>query len=288
MKSLNIDLGLRPAFFSVGHARLSLAAVGPNVCLGDEMPRIKRWFRMSHDINKDPEMWEFRELVGKRADAIWQEILSIADRNEGDLPGPFSGYRTILAGACKSTPRHLDVAFEWLTTPRGRHLQGCFKQACSCLQPWVVVNSDGFARVAKWWKWNDTQEGKNFPVGKNKLPSLSYPSEPSYLKDTPSATEPAKTDPWIPAWNQVEKWLKNGWPQIRTFIGRAKKAGFESEDVLRALASLEAKLQDLPDIDKWAYGWGALQKIYPERQQSQSAKYKNDPEPISGILGRLK
>lgn len=50
------------------------------------MPRIRRWFHVSHDINSDPEVWELTEKFGDRGLRAWLEILSIADRNEGLIP----------------------------------------------------------------------------------------------------------------------------------------------------------------------------------------------------------
>src|SRR5262245_57854326 len=52
------------------------------------MPRIRRWFPVSHDINNDPEVWIMRERIGEKALSIWLELLSIADRNEGFLLSP--------------------------------------------------------------------------------------------------------------------------------------------------------------------------------------------------------
>src|SRR3990167_1275506 len=158
------------------------------------VPKIRRWFPVSHDINRDPEMWEFRELIGKRADAIWDEILSIADRNEGYLPGNFKRYSSLLAGVCKSTARHLDVALLWLTTPRGRHHRA-----------WVEVNSEGVARVANFTEYHRMREPYKILSG-NKTGSLpSEPSEPSEpIKDK------KKTPPLpplaIPPWLEAEPW----------------------------------------------------------------------------------
>ena len=118
------------------------------------MPRIKRWFHKSHDTNRDPEMWEFRELIGPRADAIWDEILSIADRNEGELPGLWESYPRLLAGACHSTPSRVRVALDWLTTPRGRRLQ-----------PWVALDSDQSARVTNWLIYNPSRDANKIPRG---------------------------------------------------------------------------------------------------------------------------
>ena len=75
------------------------------------MPKIRRWFHTSHDINADPEVWELTDLLGDRALRIWLEILSIADRNEGDIPGwsgeqfaePSPQLRRSLAGRCRTT-----------------------------------------------------------------------------------------------------------------------------------------------------------------------------------------
>ncbi|MGH3849124.1 MAG: hypothetical protein ACRDRT_05390, partial [Pseudonocardiaceae bacterium] len=51
------------------------------------MPRIRRWFHISQDINFDPEIWELTETLGDRSLRVWLEVLSIADRNEGAIPG---------------------------------------------------------------------------------------------------------------------------------------------------------------------------------------------------------
>ena len=72
---------------------------------------IRHWFNTSHDINADPEVWELTDLHGDRALRIWLEILSIADRNDGSIPGwsgerfaePSPQLRRSLAGRCRTT-----------------------------------------------------------------------------------------------------------------------------------------------------------------------------------------
>lgn len=108
------------------------------------MPRIKRWFPVSHDFNADPELWELTDAFGDRALRVWFECLSIADRNEGELPGPWIAYPSILAGRCKSTARHLRVVCEWLTR-------------------WLDVDSQGIARVRNYAKYHRTQEQNPLP-----------------------------------------------------------------------------------------------------------------------------
>ncbi|KKL26428.1 hypothetical protein LCGC14_2395390 [marine sediment metagenome] len=65
---------------------------------GKQMPRIRRWFHVSHDINSDPEVWELTDRFGDRAYRVWIEILSIADRYDGLVPGEHN-YLCISIGA---------------------------------------------------------------------------------------------------------------------------------------------------------------------------------------------
>lgn len=51
------------------------------------MPRVKRWFPVSHDINSDPEVWELTDLFGVGGLRMWLECLSLADKNEGEIKG---------------------------------------------------------------------------------------------------------------------------------------------------------------------------------------------------------
>jgi len=51
------------------------------------MPRIKRWFPVSHDINSDPEVWELTNTFGEWLLPVWLEILSVTDRADGEYNG---------------------------------------------------------------------------------------------------------------------------------------------------------------------------------------------------------
>lgn len=51
------------------------------------MPRIRRWHPIAHDFNRDPEVIELRKRFGDWVALAWQEILSVADRNEGQFKG---------------------------------------------------------------------------------------------------------------------------------------------------------------------------------------------------------
>lgn len=51
------------------------------------MARYKRYFPVSHDINRDPEVIEMMETFGGLFLMIWLEILAKTDRTEGELMG---------------------------------------------------------------------------------------------------------------------------------------------------------------------------------------------------------
>src|SRR5215510_9681166 len=77
------------------------------------MPRIKRWFPVSHDINADPEIWAMKHQIGERSLCVWLEILSIADRNESELPGDYEELIRSIAGKCQCTHRTVSSVFEF-------------------------------------------------------------------------------------------------------------------------------------------------------------------------------
>jgi hypothetical protein len=108
------------------------------------MPTITRWFRVTHDINSDPEMWELRELYGDRAGFIWLECLSIGDRNSG-VVGPVSDHtRNALASKCRTPRTKVQQVLDW-----------CRARA------WLM--SDTHWRIAKWKKYNKTRDVTESP-----------------------------------------------------------------------------------------------------------------------------
>ena len=203
------------------------------------MPRIKRWFPMSQDINRDPEMWEFRALVGQRADSIWEEILSIADRNEGELPGRWDSYPTLLAHACHSTPTRLRLASDWLTTPRGRRLL-----------PWVAVDSEGTARVVNHVKYHRSEERKPIPTRESIRSLPSEPSEPNLPKEP---LTPLVIPDWIPSepWEAYLRHRKHK---------RAKVTPEAAEGLIEKLSEFKKQGEDVTAILKQSVinGWTGL------------------------------
>lgn len=113
-----------------------------------------RYFPVSQDINADEEVWELTDKFGVSGLRAWLEILSIADRNNGALPGRWEKYPSILAGRCKSTTRHLVTVCQFITR-------------------WLVVDSQGIARVANYAKYHKTRAERGLAPN---LPNLTKPN----------------------------------------------------------------------------------------------------------------
>lgn len=108
------------------------------------MPRIKRWFPVSHEINRDEELWALEKKYGPRVVRMWLEILSIADRNDGVIPGSFD-----------TLVHHLKWQIRSHEVPTKLALSGIFSAG------WLEL-SDGI-RVANYWKYHKTPEQKTVP-----------------------------------------------------------------------------------------------------------------------------
>jgi len=118
------------------------------------VPTITRWFRVTHDINSHPEIWELRELHGDRAALIWLECLSIADRNQG-LVGPDSPHlHAVLASKCRVYSPKVRSILTWC-------LGKGWLQVRPILTPQFGTSSsaihDGLW-IAKWQKYNKRRE----------------------------------------------------------------------------------------------------------------------------------
>lgn len=66
------------------------------------MPKIRRYHPLSHDFNHDMEVRELRSKFGDWMGYGWQEILSIADRNNGFVKGELDQIATYMARASLS------------------------------------------------------------------------------------------------------------------------------------------------------------------------------------------
>lgn len=79
------------------------------------MARYKRYFPVSHDFNRDPEIQELRDEFGDGAVFVWLEILSILDRHENQLKMSNSLLRTLSQIARKRFVTTLKVVNKLVT-----------------------------------------------------------------------------------------------------------------------------------------------------------------------------
>ena len=113
------------------------------------MPRIKRWFPVSHDINSDPEVIELVDKFNLPGLKIWLQLLSIADRNDGEVHGNIDWI-------CKS--------FLYLFTSNSRRYGTKWRQdRCKMTLEWMqdkhwISIKQGSISVTNHWKYHRTQE----------------------------------------------------------------------------------------------------------------------------------
>ncbi len=142
----------------------------PHLCVeGTAISLAIHYFPVSQDINSDPEVWELTDKFGDRALRVWLEILSIADRNNGTLPGHWEHYPSILAGRCKSTTRHLRAVCEWVAR-------------------WLVIDSQGVASVRNYSKYHKIRADRstapnppNQPILTNRPIKIAQPRKTTTL-----------------------------------------------------------------------------------------------------------
>lgn len=106
---------------------------------------------MAHDINRDPEMWDLCAQFGDKALRCWLEILSIADRNDGIVPGQLNSISTSVAWTIRCKTTRVQQMINTMTTTGWLH-------------------NDNGLRVVNWAKYHRTRVPNQPP---------SEPSEPS-------------------------------------------------------------------------------------------------------------
>jgi len=197
------------------------------------MPRIRRWFHVSHDINSDPEVWELTDRFGERAFRVWVEILSIADRYDGLVPGEIKYLSSTLAAKCKS---------------RSRTVEGIIKYATD--KTWIVY--DPARRVRNHLKYRPTRGDKQIPEGKQTgFPPLlhtpthsSPPKERKKEKEEEVASPPSLTpQDFLQAWNEI--CASEGLPKV-TNLSNGRKT------------KIKARIKTYPDITFWERVFNAI------------------------------
>jgi hypothetical protein len=233
--------------------------------VGVNMPRIKRWFPVNHDINRDPELWDLCDKFGEKALRCWLEILSIADRNEGDVPGTLNSISTAVGWAirCKTT-KTLRILNEIMTLG------------------WLRVD-DGL-KVTNYAKYHKTREPQKIPLAS--LPSEpSEPSEPKNAVQPPAAPvdnskngpEPKRgLDPRI---KEVADRIYHKDPdrfrRLITWIKDKEKRDYPVEVIVETLSQFEARDRNTKIKDWWPYMERIHTKVYGQWNEAQAARVKD-------------
>jgi hypothetical protein len=155
------------------------------------VPKIRRWFNVSHDINSDPEVWELTDRFGDRGLRAWLECLSIADRNDGLIPGDRD--RLVRALSIKLNTNQTRV---------------------SCLLDWFEertwLTQDPFLRVRNYLTYKPVREVKKEQHASPPNPP-NLPSETDFKKnhknDSPTSSKKLSSVPT--PWPDDSLWLKD-------------------------------------------------------------------------------
>ena len=143
------------------------------------MPSPKRWFPVSHDFNRDPELWALTSKYGDRALRTWFEILSQLDLNNNEL---------------KVSSKWLET-MQRITGQRLASVQLVLKQAVH--NGWLAVKkelSNDLVTVytsPNYIKYHRTREPNKEQHGKPKGDKLGS------LLDYPNLSEPNKENIYI-------------------------------------------------------------------------------------------
>lgn len=137
------------------------------------MPRIKRWFHLSQDLNRDPEFREYVKKFGSGGIRFWLEALAILDRTDNfwDLHKGFDA--GLLAGTCETKKRIIQRSFE--------HLKDI---------NWLRVGIDPdqklFIYAPKWAEYNKRREDKGAMRDTTRYQQGTYPTPSPSPSPTPS------------------------------------------------------------------------------------------------------
>lgn len=225
------------------------------------MPRIRRWFPVSHDINRDPEVWALTEKFSDKALRIWLECLSIADRNEGVVTRALDDWCRAVTFLLRTHHRRTtEVVAEFLRLG------------------WLVLDEDHkTVRVAKYAEYHQTREKIKSHKETKEVPTI-LPSEPSLLNSI--ATKKPRLEKGEPEWKEIADIIYNSDPKrfarLMQLINWAAKEMYSDLVIRAGLEKLWRALQGNTIQNWWPYARKCLEKAYTEDQQAQSIVDKRE------------
>ena len=118
------------------------------------MAKYRRFHPISHDFNRDPEIIALRRDFGDWAALAWQECLSIADRNDGIVPGSLDQIASILA------PVSLQMYHRRAQNAARTMLERFTDNS------WITVRPDCI-EIVKYWEYHRRRDAKQAPSEPN-------------------------------------------------------------------------------------------------------------------------
>lgn len=223
------------------------------------MPRIKRWFPVSHEINHSGTMRDLMREFGLPGLRVWLEILSIADRAGEHVDCTSKGAISRLTSAAQTKFKTTSEIVLWL------HNRGCmslevgqnsFTSASEVLQKSVRSASEldqkYLSRVVNYWEYHRYEEPEPVPTGPNH-------TEPHRTKNKIIA--PPETKPWP----VEDQWLSDA-IKAQWFLSHANGELLDFgwwEDVDRSLGGI-----DRPLIEREFAKMSAWFKENPSRKKT--------------------
>ena len=231
------------------------------------MPRIIRYFPVSHDINSDPEMWELRGKFGEKSLSVWLEILSIADRNEGKLGANSPQLHRVIGSKLGLYSPKVRAILEW------------------CLgKGWLQLDGDLY--VTNYRKYHRTREPNPPPPGVQSSPPPKHPSETSEPSEDPDPKK-AEAGPVDNSKKPDSKKVESGLTKDvieagtriyeidrvkfrRLVLWMQKNKSYPPEVLLGTFKRFEPYAKQIDDY--WPYLDKLLTKSYAEFQQGGSKR----------------
>ena len=252
------------------------------------MAPVKRWFPVSHDINADPEVWEMRNTFGEWTLSVWLQMLSIADRNEGEITGDRKHIARSLAWLWSTDSRRysarwrsdrLQIVFDWMLDRR-----------------WIEARQTGFfvRNYAKYHRTRVTNQAPSEP---------SEPSEPLKIKSKPASPPPvdksnknSQIEEVFRVAKQISGTDSHRCRELCAFVAKTVKQGLkfgDSEEVINdailyTFNALKARaVKEGRPIDE-ALLWPYLQQTYKFKRtkalETESDRYKREPMQKAGAI----
>ncbi len=226
-----------------------------------KLPKIKRWFPVSHEINHSGTMRDLMREFGLPGLRVWLEILSIADRSGEYVDCLSSGALSRITSAAETKYKRTSTIVLWL------HNRGCM-----ALEP----HQNPLSRVVNYWEYHRTEERNPVPT----RPDRTRP-EPDLKNAAPSADlKIVNSRKLVPALKAAADPIYHSNPpkfaRLVVWIKDKQKRDYADEIIVDSLVAFWTMEQKSKIKDWWPYIEKIFRKAYAKWNEEQAAKHKSD------------